>query len=137
MDKPHSVPSSAGYVSSISNVCLALGWEAPFLIAEWSTPSQRALCCSGRLRKKHANANRLPRATRTRSPDALGLGQTINAGVQPRLNPMPALWRATGNRSRDPTAPSDRQYPDHLGLDMLRRAPRASAQANDDLKRQE
>jgi hypothetical protein len=68
----------------------------------------------------------VPRATRTRSPDALGLGQTIEAGVQPGLNLSPALWRAIENRCSDPAAPSDRQDPYHLGLDP-QSPPRAPA----------
>jgi outer membrane receptor protein involved in Fe transport len=56
--------------------------------------------------------------------------------VQPRLNPMPSLWRATENRSSDPAAPSDREDPESPWVRGATAAPRASARTDVVLKHQ-
>jgi hypothetical protein len=84
----------------------------------------------------NGSGNRQPRATGTRSANALGLGQTIKAGVQPRLNPKPALWRAIENCCSDLAAPSDREDPESLRLRGATAAQSASARPDGVLKRQ-
>jgi hypothetical protein len=81
-----------------------------------------------------SGGNRVPRATRTRSAHALGLGQTIEAGVQLRLNPMPALWWAIEHYCSDPQVSSDREDPESLGVRGATAAPSASTWTNGVLK---
>jgi hypothetical protein len=80
--------------------------------------------------KRNANGNRQPRATRTRSTNALRLDQTIKAGVQLRLNPLPALRRGIENRSSDLATPSDREDPESPWIRSATAAPSASARTN-------
>jgi hypothetical protein len=83
----------------------------------------------------NGSGNRLPRATRIRSPAALGLGQIIEASVQPRLNPLPALWWGLASYCCDPSAPSDGEELESPRVGSATDAPNARARRNDDLKR--